>query len=179
MTGRIVVLNGVGSVGKSAVARAMQGQAQGVVLHAAMDVFMEMAPPALQDGPEGFDYVPGPQGVVVRVGPFGQRLMAAMIPAVAALAGTGDIVVFDAVLDVDQIAACRRGFAGHEPVFVGLTASLPVLEARERARGNRMIGLARDQVTWVHRGVDYDLRVDCDTASPEARARQICERFGL
>jgi chloramphenicol 3-O phosphotransferase len=179
VTGRIVVLNGAGSVGKSAVARAMQGRAQGVVLHAAMDVFMEMAPPAVQEGPEGFDYVSGPQGVTVRVGPFGQRLMAAMIPAVAALAGTGDCVVFDAVLDAGQILACRRGFAGHQPVFVGLMATLPVLEAREKARGDRMIGLARDQVAWVHRGVSYDLTVDCDEATPEAIAAQICERFGL
>ncbi|MFZ0017309.1 MAG: hypothetical protein WAL10_08230 [Acetobacteraceae bacterium] len=47
--------------------------------------------------------------------------------------------------------------AQHEVHFVGLFAPLDVLEARERQRGDRLIGLARWQYHRVHSGIAYDL----------------------
>ncbi len=179
MTGRIVVVSGVGSVGKTAVAREVQAQARGVVLHAQMDSFLEMLPAALQDDPQGFSYVAGPEGVEVQAGPVGARLWAVMFDAVRALAGQGDCVLFDAVLRAGDIDQCRRSFAPLSPVFVGLTAHLAVLEAREVARGDRMIGLARAQFDWMHHGVNYDLMVECGAMVPADVARLICKEFDL
>ena len=103
MTGRILVLNGVGSVGKSSVARAVQALAGSVWLHAPMDAFLEMLPAPLQDSAEGFAYLPGPGGVRVESGPVGRRLMAALPGAVLALAEAGN-VIFDAVLGAEEVA---------------------------------------------------------------------------
>jgi chloramphenicol 3-O phosphotransferase len=63
--------------------------------------------------------------------------------------------------------------------FVGLFAPLTVLEARERARGDRLLGLARWQFDRVHRDVVYDLEIDASAASPLENARMICGAFGL
>ena len=47
MTARIVLLNGVSSVGKGSVAKALQRIASRPMLHVQMDVFMEMMPAAM------------------------------------------------------------------------------------------------------------------------------------
>jgi chloramphenicol 3-O phosphotransferase len=52
-------------------------------------------------------------------------------------------------------------------------APLPVLEERERARGNRIAGESRAQFDVIHSGIDYDVRVDTSTQSPDECARAI------
>jgi len=69
--------------------------------------------------------------------------------------------------------------AGFEVFTVGVFAPLEVLEARERQRGDRLIGLARWQYHRVHRGMAYDLEVDTGRATPLACAAVIKERFRL
>ena len=63
--------------------------------------------------------------------------------------------------------------------LVGLFAPLDVLEARERARGDREVGLARWQYGRFHRGIAYDLEVDTAAAMPADCARLIRDTFGL
>lgn len=176
---RIVVLNGVGSVGKSSLARALQAQSRLPLLHVAMDGFLEMLPEALQDHLQGISYVPTAAGVEVHVGPVGARLLDGMLGAVAALAGAGCDLVFDTVMDHEATCLCRSRLGGFETVHVGLVAPLAVIEAREALRGDRMIGLARAQFGQVHVGVDDDLTLDMGALSPETAAQMICERFGL
>jgi chloramphenicol 3-O phosphotransferase len=176
---RIVVLNGVGSVGKSALARALQAESRVPLLHVAMDGFLEMLPDRLQDHPEGISYVQVPEGVEVRVGPVGTRLLDGMLGAVAALARAGCDLIFDTVMDRDAAARTRAVLAEFETIHIGLVAPLAVIEAREALRGDRMIGLARAQVGQVHVGAEDDLTLDMAALSPQAAARAICERFGL
>ncbi|MES0110599.1 hypothetical protein NKK46_13045 [Mesorhizobium sp. M0013] len=58
MTAKIVLLNGVGSAGKSSIARALQTIATEPFLHVQMDAFIDMLPPALQIMPTGFPLRP-------------------------------------------------------------------------------------------------------------------------
>lgn len=176
---RIVVLNGVGSVGKSTLARALQSLSREPLLHVTMDGFLEMLPEALQDHPQGISYVQTAAGVEVRVGPVGERLLDGMLGAVAALATAGCHLVFDTVMSCEAARRCQSRLAGFDTVYVGLVAPLAVIEAREAQRGDRMIGLARAQVGTVHVGVEDDLTLDMAAHSPETAAREICERFGL
>ncbi|MBL9047075.1 MAG: hypothetical protein JNK34_07155 [Tabrizicola sp.] len=176
---RILVLNGLGRVGKSSLARAVQAQSRVPLLHVTMDGFLEMLPEALQDHPQGISYVPTACGVEVRVGPVGARLCDGMFGAVAALAKAGCDLVFDTVMDRATAARCRARLSAFETAHVGLVAPLAVIEAREAQRGDRLIGLARAQFGKVHVGVDDDLTLDMEKLSPEAAARVLCERFGL
>jgi chloramphenicol 3-O phosphotransferase len=178
----VVLLNGVGSVGKSAVAKALQTITRVPYLHVSMDAFLEMMPAALQDHPDGFAYeaAPGNGGpeIAIKTGPFGAQVIRAMRHGMAAMAGQGSNLIIDDV-SMEGDAEYRELFSGHDFHLVGLHAPLDVLEARERARGDRAIGLARWQLSRVHRDMTYDLEIDTSRNSPLACAARIKDKFDL
>jgi chloramphenicol 3-O phosphotransferase len=143
-----------------------------------MDGFLDMLPARLQDHPSTFRYLAGPGGTAIRTGPDGDRLMAGFRGAVAALAAAGNDLIVDEVWLQGEPPDYARLPAPCRVLRVGLFVALDVLEARERARGDRMPGLARAQVAEVHRGVAYDLELD-GTAPPPANAGAILARLGL
>jgi chloramphenicol 3-O phosphotransferase len=181
---RIVLLNGVGSSGKSSLAKAIQAQARGVLLHVQMDTWLEMMPARTFGGPEGLTFLFGEADgrpvVEVVTGPKQGLALRGMRRAIAAMADVGCDMVVDEVIfataDVDDYRALLKA---HELCVVGVHAPLAELEAREKARGDRAIGLARGQFGIVHRGVTYDFEVDTSLASADACAAAIVERFGL
>lgn len=180
---RIVLLNGVGSAGKSSIARALQAIAATPFLNVAMDAFLAMLPPALWDHDEGYRLVPGEDdgrpSLAIREGPTGRRLMTGMRRAVAALAAAGNDIILDEVLLDGAAADYRAVLAPFTVHWVAVMAPLDVLEARERQRADRALGLARWQFARVHRGVTYDLEVDTSRLSPGEAAEAIRQRFAL
>lgn len=176
---RIVVLNGVGSVGKTTLARAIQRAAPVPFLHVQMDTFLEMLPATLDDHPVSFAYRPGPDGVDIHIGPVGARLIRGMHAAVAALAATGNDLIFDTVMETDGTEDLRQALGPRPWLFVGLHAPLEVIEERERARGDRMIGLGRAQFARVHVAQRYDLELDLSDVTPEAAADRVLRVMGL
>ncbi len=68
-----------------------------------------------------------------------------MRAAVSALARSGNNVIVDDVLIDDDGSAYREALAGLDVLWVGVIAPRDVIEARERQRGDRDIGLARWQ----------------------------------
>ncbi len=181
---QVVVLNGVGSVGKSATARALQQIAAKPFLHVAMDGFLDMLPRRIFGQPEGlvFERVEdqGRPSIVIRSGPVVARAMRGMRHAVAAMAAQGNnVIVDDVMFGREQEEEYRALLSPFDLRFVGLFAPLDVLEARERERGDREIGLARWQYERVHRGIAYDLRIDTSEATALESARMICDAFGL
>lgn len=182
---RIILLNGAGSAGKSSIARALQAITREPYLHVAMDAFLDMLPGAYQDDPESFRYetltASGSPEVAIHAGPAGVRLMAGMRAAIAGLAAEGNNLIVDDVIfgDDGAIADYRARLAGHPFYVVAVHAPLDVLEAREKARGDRLIGLARWQFPRVHAGLTYDFEVNTAATPPETCARLIRDRFDL
>jgi chloramphenicol 3-O phosphotransferase len=180
---RIVLLNGVGSVGKSSIARALQTITRDTFLHVQMDVFLEMLPEGKLNDPDCFAFETqlenGKPSVVIRTGPTGERLMRGMRRAIAAMAQQGNNLIVDDVLLGDTAADYAGVLAGFEVFRVGVFAALDVLEARESQRGDRLIGLARWQYDRVHQGIAYDLEIDASEASPMDCAKRIRDRFSL
>jgi len=180
----VIILNGVGSVGKTSVARAFQAIAAAPFLHVAMDSFLDMLPQRLIGEPEGlvFETVrqQGKPCTIIRTGPAVERALRGMRHAVAAMAAEGNNLIVDEVMiDATKEQAYRAVLSRFDLRFVGLFAPLEVLEARERERGDRDIGLARWQFDQVHRGIAYDLEIDTTRASPAEGARMIRGAFGL
>ncbi len=182
-TCRIVILNGVGSVGKSSVARALQGIAAEQFLHVCMDTFMDMLPAAYADHPDGFIYETNHENgrpvVEIKTGSIGERLLSGMRHAIAAMAAQGLNLIVDDVVEERAAADYARLLSPFEAHWVGVFAPLDVLETRERERGDRMIGLARWQFDRVHKNINYDLKVDTSTATPMECARLIKDRWQL
>ncbi|RWQ21644.1 chloramphenicol phosphotransferase [Mesorhizobium sp.] len=183
MTAKIILLNGVGSAGKSSVAKALQTMTTEPFLHVEMDTFIDMLPEALQDDAAGFAYEvieeSGKFQVVIRVGPVGGRTLRGMRHAIAAMAGQGNNLIVDDVLCGGEISEYLRLLSGFDLRLVGVFAPLDVLEAREIQRADRLPGLARWQYDRVHKDIGYDLEIDTSTLTPLECARRIKAKFQL
>lgn len=98
----VIILNGVGSVGKSSTARALQAISARPLLHVAMDAFLDMLPAAMLGHPDGLRFETlqeeGKATVAIRTGPVMERAMRGMRHAIAALAGQGNDLVVDDVM---------------------------------------------------------------------------------
>lgn len=179
----VILLNGVGSAGKSSIAKALQAITAEPFLHVAMDTFLEMMPSRYWDHPDGivFETVQenGKPSVVIRCGPVADRIMRGMRRSIAAMARAGNNLIVDDVLIEDEMADYRALLADLDLRTIGVFAPLEVLEARERDRGDRQIGLARWQFDRVHRGNRYDLEIDTSETTPADCAATIKRAFGL
>ena len=182
-TAQIVLLNGVGSSGKSSIAKALQTITTEPFLHVQMDAFLEMLPAALQDHPDGLAYettqIDGKPQVVIKTGPVGAQTLRGMRHAIAAMAAEGNYLIVDEVLLGDEKAEYADLLAPFNLILVGVFAPLDVLEARERQRSDRMIGLARWQYDQVHKDMRYDLEIDTNGSTPMECAELITQKFGL
>ena len=175
MPGRVVLLHGTSSSGKSTVARAVQRLSDEPWVRLGIDTFWNAIDERwMEHGPraaEGFLWTE--DGTIVP-GPVGQRLATGMRAALAAFARAGnDLLVDDVFIDPLWLEGWHRELADIELLLVGVVAPTDVLEERERARGNRIVGEARAQVDVIHRGIEYDLTVDTSRQSPEECARSI------
>ena len=139
MKTQIILLNGVGSAGKSSIAKSLQEILTAPFLHIQMDTFFAMLPDELQNHPEGFyfeDQNPnGLPSIRISDGPFGARLMSGMRSAIAALAKAGNNLIVDDVILDSGWQEYRTLLAPFSSVTVGVYARLETLEQRERQRG--------------------------------------------
>jgi len=177
---KIILLNGVGSVGKRSIAKALQTITTETFLHISMDAFMDMMPAACFEHPDGVSFETiqehGKPSVVIRSGPVANRVFRGMRHAMAA---QGNNMILDEVLLEGEKREYPELLAAFELHLVGVFAPLEVLEARERERGDRMIGLARWQYERVHRDMTYELEIDTSNATPMECAELIKRKFGL
>jgi chloramphenicol 3-O phosphotransferase len=184
--GRVVLLNGATSSGKTAIARAFQRLSHDPWLRVGIDAFwgaiderwMEFGPRAA----EGFRWVEAGNGDPSRPemrivsGPVGDRLAAGMRAAVGALAREGnDVIVDDVLIEPAWLDGWSEILAGIDTLFVGVRCDLETIERRELERGDRVLGEARGQIDVVHRDLLYDVEVDTSSASPEECASVIAQ----
>ena len=186
----IVLLNGVGSVGKSSIAKALQKITTEPFLHLEMDAFLKMLPDTYQDHPDGLNFETTIEGdkpsVFVRTGAVAERALSGMRHAIAAMASAGNNLIVDEVIFGNVtteygnvLSEYRMLLAPYQLYLVGVHAPLEILEDRERRRGDRLIGLARWQYGRVHKGMVYDLDIDTELATAAECALTIKDRFGL
>lgn len=162
--GRVILLNGTSSSGKSSIAEELLGSLDGAWFHLAIDQFHRIrARREMSD--EAFLSV------------F-QRTVLGFHRAVAGMASAGNDVVVDHIVGEKwRLADCLTVFDGLQVLFVGVRCSLPELERRERERGNRTIGRAAAQFPIVHEPGVYDVEVDSEHNTPADCAATIRDRL--
>jgi len=184
--GRVIVLNGTTSAGKSTLAAALQAQlgALGrcwIVL--GIDDFLGKLPAAwvgfFEHGAhadDGIRFERVGAEVTLHLGPVGRALLAGYRDAVAAVARRGmDVIVDEVVLDEDAWDQWAAGLTGLDAFWVRVDCPVEVCEQRERARGDRLTGQARSQSAFVHRFPRYDVAVDTSTGAPAELAALVIE----
>jgi chloramphenicol 3-O phosphotransferase len=182
----VIFVNGPSSAGKTTICHALQAAIAEPYLCIGFDDFVFLSAPRYYRGgdtpsqshtdrfiAEGVQMITTsrsgePLTVVAKFGPVFRRLIDAMPAAVRALVDGGNAVVFDDVLhDREMYGTRKRVFAGLDVFAVGVTCDLDVLEARERARGDRVLGRARGLVNVVHSFCAYDVVVDTGTTDED------------
>jgi chloramphenicol 3-O phosphotransferase len=175
-TGRVIVLNGASSSGKTSLARALQDRMPDTWLLLGIDTFITALPWRLYGTAEG--HTINPDGTI-DVGQEWHVARDRWRRAVGALVRDGADVILDEVFTegADDQARWRDALDGLDVTWVAVRCAPDVAEARELARGDRSIGLARQQSATVHVGIDYDLEVDTTVLPPDVTAAQIHDRF--
>lgn len=179
---RIILLNGTSSAGKSALACAVQELAPRTFLHVAMDTFIGMLPIGTETRSEWFPVRvirDGPEPAAqIGAGASGTRLLAAMRAFIGAAADAGLDLIIDDVCGGGEIEDYRRRLAGHDLAVVRVCARPDILAERERRRGDRIIGTAREQAGRIHQGVSYDHSIDTSDVSAMEAARALLGAIG-
>jgi chloramphenicol 3-O phosphotransferase len=183
--GRVVILNGTSSSGKSTLAerfrdeRAELGDCWLVV---ALDDYIGKLPNEWffgdgHDGPfsvDGLRFESSAAGLEVRVGELGRRLFAAYRRTAALLAREGfNVLVDDVSFDKEAVRDWHEALAGLRVTWVAVRCDPDVAEAREQARGDRVRGLARGLSSVVHRYATYDYELDTSSADVDHLSAQL------
>jgi chloramphenicol 3-O phosphotransferase len=172
--GKIIILNGTSSSGKTSIVKALQTALDEPYLDAGLDRFLWMLPKRYLERPLWDDVL----GLASQAGEIGHQLVSGMHHAIQALSKSGNNVIADHVLvEPSWLEACIHLFGELQAYLVGVRCPLHVLEQRESSRRDRTLGQARLQFDLVHKHGLYDVEVDTSISSPEECALQIVKRM--
>ncbi len=149
--GKIILINGASSSGKSTLARQLQQTLPIPFWHFS------------------FDHLRDSNALPMERVRSGEIDWSAMRPAVfdgfhrclPVLAEAGNNLIVDHIIENEiWMWDLVKLLAGLDVFFVGVHCPLPELERRERERGNRTVGEARTDYQVVHSFAAYDLEID-------------------
>lgn len=151
--GRIILINGPSSSGKTTLALALQKQLDVPFIRFSFDLFLDhKAFPSEQ----------------IRSGRFSWEQMRPSVfrglhRCLPALATAGNNIIFDHIIETRAwLYELVSLVSGLDVFFVGLHCSLPELERRELQRGDRRPGEARQDFATVHSIPTYDLEINSE-----------------
>lgn len=179
----IIFLNGCSSAGKSTIAKAIQYLDEKPWLLVGIDTFFQMMPSQYvgfgAKAAEGFHFIAesDEEGPLMRIesGPFGKAVVQSAPKVVQTLARDGHNLIVDEVLfTLEELQSYMEALSDQTVYFVGVMCDVKSLQEREILRGNRAMGLGRDQINRVHQPpITYDLTVDTTNTSAFSCAEQI------
>lgn len=185
----VVVLNGGSSSGKTSLARCLQHLLGPTWMTLGVDDLVR----ALPGGDEIDELIQGHHNVdtegPIAFGPDGSvavreyfcRAEASWYAGLAAIGRCGTGLIYDEVFlggrsSQDRLAAALSDLP---VVWVGVRCDPDVAAERERARPDRVTGMARLQAERVHEDVVCDLVVDTTAASAADCARTVASHLSL
>lgn len=153
--GKIIIINGPSSSGKTTLALALQKQLDIPFIRFSFDLFL------------GQNSLPMEQ---IRKDIFSWDLLRPSVfkgihQCIPALATAGNNIIFDHIIEAEAWRDDLITLISEMDVFfVGLHCSLPELERREALRGNRHKGEAQKDLRTVHSITTYDLELDSENS---------------
>lgn len=163
MNGKIIILNGPSSAGKTTLAYALQAELDEIYYRLSADDFMKMV-----------DRQKMNKNFFIRLG----EALTAMHHTIKLFSDRGLNVIVDHVL----LETPEEKFTTPEIVmlldkypvmFVRIDCDLSELERRERERGDRQIGQAKWQLEHMHSHDTYDLQINTFRQNTDESVQQI------
>jgi chloramphenicol 3-O phosphotransferase len=179
-SGRLIILNGASSSGKTTLASAFRDERAAAAefwLLIGIDDFLSKMPAAWLDlglatGPgayahEGLRFETTSTGPRLKIGATCRGLLHAYHHAAAAAARSGlNVIVDDVVIDDEVLADWLDVLGELKPTWVGVRCSPEITAERERRRGDRPLGMTVTQTEGVHRSVRYAFEIDTAELTP-------------
>ena len=164
-TSQLLILNGASSAGKTALCKKLQEVLDAPYIHLEEDRFVfntyharflegELAPQIFRKTMLGYY----------------RSLRAFLSAGHNVLADTG-------FYTPELLRECVSELRDERVWLIGVHCSVEELERRERARGDRQSGLAREQQATIHNSACYDIEVDTSVLSLEQCARIVKRRM--
>jgi chloramphenicol 3-O phosphotransferase len=156
--GKIIILNGPSSAGKTTLALALQKQLDIPFIRFSFDLFLDHKSFPMEQ---------------IRNGTFSwdqmrPSLFRGIHQCLLALATAGNNVIFDHIIENKEwLHELISLISELDVFFVGLYCSLPELERREMQRGDRRKGEARQDFQTVHSITSYDLELNSENVLKE------------
>lgn len=156
--GKIILINGPSSAGKSTLALALQKQFDLPFIRFSFDLFLD------------HQSLPMDQ---IRRGVFTWEQLRPSVfqglhQCLPALASAGNNIIFDHIIETKEwLHDLISLLSGYDVYFVGVHCSLEELERREIQRGNRRTGEARQDFETVHRIPTYDVEINSENPLEE------------
>ena len=188
--GRIILLNGSSSAGKTTLAITLQQLLPDPWHHIALDQFRDgmggryrgLNSPAGTPGARGLNVVPVAHGndrvTEVRFGDLGKQVLRGMRRAIAAFAAEGNnVIIDDLMFEPAFLFDYVEALTGFDVLFVGVRCPIDVVNAREARRPGRFPGTATSHFDVVHSHCVYDIEVDTGVGTPRQCAEQIIARL--
>ena len=166
-SGRIILLHGASSSGKSTLAKAIQLELDEPFLHFASD-HLASGWPSRRD----------PEGAFKWWGDVRSRFFDGFQRCIATLASAGNDLIVDHIIEFPEWRAELRALLNPFDVFlVGVHCSLEELDRRERVRGDRWMGEGRSHVIddGIHSFGPYDYEIDTTGREPSEIARELVQ----
>lgn len=177
----IIMLMGVSSSGKTSVAKEIQKQASEEYLLVGFDHAVESLDKKYWPGgsheKEGFYYeqVKTDKGEFpdLRHGVVGAKFLQEMMNDMIKLANSGKNLIIDFVMSDDERAALIAGCKDCTFIQVGIKPPLDEVIKREKARGDRKIGIAEAAYESFYQGKTFDVLIDTKAMLPGKAAETI------
>lgn len=159
--GRILLLNGTSSAGKTSLAWELQTNAPSYWYWLALDSFLDAVPSQQWEKEEG-------AGLSIAFSLHND--------VIKLVADQGRDVIVDTVFcNREVFEAFKERFQGYTVLMVKAGCPLEELNRREKARGDRDIGLAASQIPLLTPREDYDLIVDTHAETIAECGKRIME----
>jgi chloramphenicol 3-O phosphotransferase len=179
--GRIILVNGTSSSGKTALIKALQASLPDLWLEMGIDRFAYSLPGRVAGQPvwaQLFRYVPVKGALdgsfAIETTALGRQFVSAMHSTVAVLAAFGfNVLVDQVVLERSFLEEAASLWAPFNVLFVGVRCPLEVVVRRELERKERTLGQAAAQFDVTHRWAKYDVEVDTSTLDPDQAAARV------
>jgi chloramphenicol 3-O phosphotransferase len=162
--GKIILIHGASSAGKSTLAVAVQEKIDIPLLHYSFDLFIDGRILPMQR---------------IRNGDFSWQAMRPQVidglhQTWRTLALAGNNLIIDHIVETEaEMSKLVRLLSDIDVFFVGLHCSLAELERREIKRGNRRQGEARTDFQNVHNFTSYDLELNSEQNSVEDNVNRL------
>jgi len=188
---KTIFLNGPSSSGKTSLAKALQAKLPEPYLHIGIDRLIGMMPEHLNNwtgdlkNTDGFSFVQekdssGHLISQLQIGPYAYKICDLLRTlAITMLNQRFNLIIDEICLRENSFKDWQKILAPYPVFYIGVQASLDILESREKQRGDRILGSARSQNLKIHQDKAYDLMIDTSDYSISQCAELVLENLNF